>query len=334
MKPGQLSNYLVYCIKNRFPVLMTGAPGVGKSDLADYACQTVNIEMLITHPVVSDPTDYKGMPFPNKTGDGAKFLPFGDLEALIKAKDYLIFFIDDLGQAPISVQAAIMQLVLARRINGHKISDKVTFIAATNRKEDKAGVAGIIEPLIRRFYLSKLEVDSLDWLIWAAKNDMPEELMAFIAFQPDMLINPSPGKGIENTYCPRTIAMLGDLINTDCPKDLFDDASEGTVGPVFSNAYKRFLELFAELPTVDSVINNPNTAKIPPDKASTYAFTVSLAKRMNENNISKITKYLYRLPSELNVCCMKMATSKTPDLQNTAAFIEHTEKMHKEIFQN
>ena len=60
-------------------------------------------------------------------------------------------FLDDLGQAPMSVQAAAMQLILARRINGFKISDKVIFMAATNRREDKAGVTGILEPVKSRF---------------------------------------------------------------------------------------------------------------------------------------------------------------------------------------
>ena len=89
------------------------------------------------------------MPF--VTDGQAEFLPFGDLRALIQADKDTVFFLDDLGQAPPTVQAAAMQLILARRINGHHVSDSVTFIAATNRKQDKAGVSGILEPVKSRF---------------------------------------------------------------------------------------------------------------------------------------------------------------------------------------
>jgi hypothetical protein len=333
MTPAKLLKYLLYCISNHYPVLIPGPPGVGKSDIVEQACKMLKISLIITHPVVSDPTDYKGFPFPNEQRDAAEFLPFGDLKKLIDAKDELVCLIDDLGQAPVSVQAAIMQLILARQINGHKISDKVTFIAATNRKEDGSGVTGIIKSLIRRFYLAELEVDWKDWVVWASKNNMPFELIAFIALRTDLLIDLTPGNAIQNSHCPRTIAMLGKLQKTECPEDLFEDAAKGAVGPVFSVQYIEYLKLFNDLPTVESVVNDPQNAKIPPNKGAVYAFTVSLANRMTDDNIPQITEYLYRLPAELNVCCMTMATSKDIELQETNTFIEWTKKMNKEIFQ-
>lgn len=45
-------------------------------------------------------------------------------------------FIDDLGQATPAVQAAAMQLILALTLNGHRVSDQVVFVAATNRRTD------------------------------------------------------------------------------------------------------------------------------------------------------------------------------------------------------
>ena len=113
-------------------MLITGAPGTGKSDIVDQATREAGAELIISHPVTSDPTDFKGL---GALVDGeAKFLPFDQLKDLITATRPTVFFLDDLGQAPPAVQAAAMQLILARRVNGHKVSDAVTFIAATNRK--------------------------------------------------------------------------------------------------------------------------------------------------------------------------------------------------------
>ncbi|NIP53268.1 ATP-binding protein, partial [candidate division KSB1 bacterium] len=113
-------------------------------------------------------------------GTYAEWLPLDDLWKIINAKKPTIVFFDDAGQAPTLVQAAMMQLVLARRIGLHKVSEYVTFIAATNRKEDMAGVGGMIEPLKGRFRIYEMDADVKDWIVWAYKNDMPHDLIAFI----------------------------------------------------------------------------------------------------------------------------------------------------------
>jgi DNA replication protein DnaC len=83
--------------------LFIGPTGVGKTDIVTQACQEANARLIISHPVVSDPTDYKGLPFADPDGKTARFLPFGDLAELSNAKEETVFFLDDLGQAPASV---------------------------------------------------------------------------------------------------------------------------------------------------------------------------------------------------------------------------------------
>jgi len=90
-----------------------------------------------------------------------------------------------------------MQLILARRINGYKVSDQVTFLAATNRKQDKAGVSGILEPVKSRFVsIVELEPDLEDWAAWAASNSLPAELIAFVRFRPNLLNDFTPSVDI------------------------------------------------------------------------------------------------------------------------------------------
>lgn len=128
----------------RIPVLLTGAPGVGKSSIVEAAATAARYDVILSHPVVSDPTDAKGLPWPGKDGESATFLPFGDLARAIKATQPTVWFLDDLGQAGPAVQASYMQLLLARQVNGHKLPDCITFVAATNRRMDRAGVTGIL----------------------------------------------------------------------------------------------------------------------------------------------------------------------------------------------
>jgi hypothetical protein len=85
VKPSQLAAILAKCITAKEPVLIAGAPGIGKSDIVEQAARLADAELLVSHPVTSDPTDYKGLPALDIANHCAHFLPFGDLNRLIHA---------------------------------------------------------------------------------------------------------------------------------------------------------------------------------------------------------------------------------------------------------
>lgn len=324
MKPTQLEEFLNFSISKQFPVLITGKPGIGKTDIVHSACLSLGARLIVSHPVVSDPTDFKGLPFPDKDGKSAHFLPFGDLLNLIEAQEPTVFFMDDLGQAPPSVQAAAMQLILARHINGHKVSDNVTFIAATNRREDKAGVAGILEPVKSRFAsIVELEVNTDDWVRWAlTTGNMPTELIAFMRFKPDLIDKFTPTKDMTNSPSPRTITHAGKLQNAGLPKALEFEVYKGAAGEAFAAEYTTFLKLFRELPNIDGIILDPKGSAVPQEAGTRYALAGALASRMNDQNIGAILTYLKRLSTELSVVTVKDARIRNREIQNTRAFTD------------
>src|SRR5262249_15910073 len=157
------------------------------------------------HPVVLDPTDAKGLPWPDKGGKTANFLPFGDLARALNATEPLVWMLDDLGQAMPATQASFMQLILPRTVNGHSLPDFGTFVAATNRRTDRAGVQGILEPVKSRFTIVELNTDLDDWCAWACEEDlvtgesrMPPELISFLRFRKDLLHQFNPTQDLTN----------------------------------------------------------------------------------------------------------------------------------------
>lgn len=320
MKPKDLRKFLAFAITNHENVLIKGKPGIGKSDIVAQACADAGYELIISHPVVSDPTDYKGMPF--QDGKKADFLPFGELNKIIEADKPTVYFLDDLGQASPSVQAACMQLLLARCINNFKVSDKVTFIAATNRKEDRAGVTGILEPVKSRFAsILELTVNTDDWCEWAVTNDMPHELVSFLRFRPDMLDKDTPAsKDIVNSHSPRTIAALGRLQNKGVPIDLRYEVFKGSAGEGFAAEYIAYLSLYAKLPTFERIVDSPNDVEIPTDPALLYAFSGLVSNKASVKNIDKLMVFIERLPVEIQVATIKnMASNATLMTNKTMA---------------
>lgn len=326
MKPSELQEYSLFCMKNRFPMLVTSKPGCGKSDIVALAAKDANQKLILSHPVVSDPTDFKGLPFPTKKGV-ADFLPFGHLHQIIIATEPTVFFLDDLGQATPAVQAACMQLLLAREINGHKVSDMVTFMAASNRRIDKAGVKGLLEPVKSRFIsIVELEVDTNDWVKWALEHNMPTELIAFVRFRPDILDNFSPTADLVNSPSPRTIANVGIQQNAGLEQKFELEAFKGAAGEAFAAEYCRFLKVFRELPSIDDILLKPHSAIVPTDLGAQYAIGTAIARKLSDTTIQAAVTYLDRLPDEIGIASIKDGATRNPSVSRTRAFIEYTSK--------
>jgi hypothetical protein len=262
----------------------------------------------------------------------AEFLPFGTLRNIIDAKQPTVYFMDDLGQAPPTVQAAAMQLILARRINGFKVSEEVTFLTATNRKQDRAGVSGILEPVKSRFVsIVELEPDVEDWVAWASQNNLPPELIAFIRFRPNLLFDFTPTVDMSNSPCPRTIDNVGKLMQLDLHQDLEFESYAGAAGDGFAAELMGFLQIFRQLPDPKLTLLDPKNAQIPDDPATLYAVAGALSRLARPANIDALVTYANRLPEEFSVLLMTDAEKRTPAITNTRAYASWVAKHHKSM---
>jgi len=324
MKPTDLRTLLAAAISARLPVLITGAPGIGKSDIVDGARMDAGADLILSHPAVEDPTDTKGLPW---IVDGhAVFTPFGDLRRAVDATRPTVWFFDDLGQASPAVQAAKMQLLLARQVNGHVLPDCVTFIAATNRRTDRAGVSGILEPVKSRFAtIVELTPDLNDWCTWALAHGVPAEVIAFLRFRPDLLSAFVPTADLQNSPSPRTWNHVGKLLTLDLPATVQATAIAGAVGPTAGTEFCAFLQMFRELPSVDAILVDPNGTPIPDKPSTLYALCGALAYRATAANFARVATFAERLLSnrkgEFGSLLVRDAVRRTPDLQHTAAYV-------------
>lgn len=305
-------------VKSKRPILLVGKPGIGKTDMVGQVSKALACGLITMHPVVSDPIDFKGLPA-NVNGL-AEFLPYGDLRRLIEAEELTICFIDDLGQAPMAVQAAAMQLVLAREINGQKISDNVVFIAATNSRKDRAGVTGLINPLINRFTVIEVEADVESFCQWALTDgNLPTEIVAYVQFRPDMFNDYKPTNDIVNFPSPRGITTAARWY-----QDGIDDQEvlAGACGSVYATDLCAFLEQYKELAGLpQEVILNPSSARIPAKLSARYAIAVALAGQADESSLDACLTYLGRISDEFGTLFLKAVTTRNPELAQTDAFI-------------
>lgn len=325
MKPSQLKSVLTKLIKHGKPVLLVGPPGVGKSEISETVARELGYDILICHPVVDSPIDYKGMPY---VSDGkAEFLPFGILNQLIEANSPLLCMFDDLGQACDAVQASLMQLLLSRKINGQKISDHVVFLAATNDKHHKASVSGILEPVKSRFItILKIDIDAAEWIKWGSENNMPTELLDYVAMNPDFLFEFNPTTEVTNSPCPRTVANMGELFNLF---DICDESIElfgGAVGIEAAAKFLSFVEIYRRAPRIVDILADPVNCPIPDDvdQSIRTAICTMLTGRVDVSNFDKIITYVKRLGPELTQVVVTGASMRLPELIETKTYVDWT----------
>jgi len=315
----QLKKYIKVAAKLRSNMLITGSPGIGKSQIIEGVAKEIGAECIVLHPAISDPVDFKGIPYVEAGQAG--YMLDEHLKQLMTAKSLTLCFIDDLGQAPGAVQAACMQLLEARRINGHKVSDHVSFIAATNRRRDGSGVGGLFEALKTRFRpILNFEPDVQSWTDWAIDNNLPAELIAFIRFRPALLNNPMPSKEIVNSACPRTIAAVGEWMNegiVDAP------IVAGCCGDAWAAEFLAFLKVWRKLPNIQKIMIDPHGTAVPSmgDPSVLYAVAGLLSKYMTHDNVTSIMVYVSRLPVEFGTMIVKDAARRDPTLSETDGII-------------
>jgi hypothetical protein len=304
---------------------LKGAPGIGKTDLAKQTATLTGYDLIITHPVVEDPTDAKGLPWPSEDKKSAEFLPFGQLYKLLNAKVPTIWLIDDIGQANAAVQAANMQWLLAREVNGHRLPDCVSILAATNRKQDRAGVQGILEPVKSRFItMLDVDVDLNQWCYWAFNNGMPVELIAFLRLKTKYLHQFLPTADMTNSPSPRTWANVGRLMKMGLDSQDELECYGGAVGNSYASELLAFLKLYRQVPNPDAVLLSPGTAAIPAGPDILWALVSALISRVSESNFGRFAQYAERLMNdgkgEFAALMLRGAISACPDVQHSHEF--------------
>ena len=133
--PNEAKSALEHCIRLQRPIMMWGAPGIGKSDIVKQIGETQNREVIDIRLPLWEPTDIKGIPYYNSKDNNMVWASPAELP--VDPKSTAIVFLDELNSAAPAVQAAAYQLILNRRVGQYVLPKGVSIVAAGNRDADK-----------------------------------------------------------------------------------------------------------------------------------------------------------------------------------------------------
>ena len=145
VSPQEAKTAITHCLGLQRPIMVWGAPGIGKSDVVKQIGTESKREVIDIRLPLWEPTDIKGIPFFNQKLNTMEWAPPAELPS--DPKSTAILFLDELNAAPPSVQAAAYQLILNRRVGTYKLPEGVSIVAAGNRETDKGVTYRMPAPL-------------------------------------------------------------------------------------------------------------------------------------------------------------------------------------------
>ena len=326
MKPSQVANSLRTLIPIHMPAMILGSPGCGKSAIVRQVADSLGIECLDVRAVLYDPVDFRGLPsikdgFTDWSTPG--FLP-RDGEGLL--------FLDELNAAPEAVQAALYRLILDRELDGYRLPDGWSIVAAGNKSTDGAITRKLSSALKSRLVTFQMEADLDDWRRHAVHAGIAPEVIAFLSFRPalfDAFAKPVTGEAplvdprtTDSFPVPRTWEMVSRVLQARPSPDIELGLYTATVGQAAAGEFMGFLRIFRHLPSVDGILLSPEQSPVPTDLATLFALANALARASTDANFPNVVTYANRLPAEISVALVKQAVDRKPELQQTRPFTE------------
>lgn len=318
MKPSALRTAIPKLIAKKRPAFLWGAPGVGKSDLMALVAEDNKLELRDVRLSLLDPIDLKGFPTIDTVKKQMKWLPADFLPKNGKG----LLFLDEMNQAPQSVQGAAYQLILNRRIGEYKLPDGWSVMAAGNRAGDRSIVHTMPSALANRFVHLDYDIDVDDWSLWAMANEIHDDLRAFIKFRPNLLHSFDPLTNPRAFPSPRSWAFVNDIYKDGYSDDDQLELIKGTVGEGAAAEFSGFVRLIKDLPQVDQVLIDPDGTKVPESPAGMYAMVTALDSKATTNNLARIMKYTDRLPVEFQTVFVRSAIRRDSALTGTKCYMD------------
>ncbi|MFB7469580.1 AAA family ATPase [Kitasatospora sp. NPDC056184] len=151
-RPDDRLAALTLAVAADLPVLLWGEPGIGKTAALTRLAETLELPLTTVIASVHEPSDFAGLPVlgADPAVQGVPMAPPDWAVRLVRAGRGLLF-LDELSTAPPAVQAALLRLVLERRIGALQLPPGVRIVAAANPRSSAADGWELSPPLANRF---------------------------------------------------------------------------------------------------------------------------------------------------------------------------------------
>ena len=284
-------------------IMISGAPGIGKSEITYQVCEKLGLKLYevrlyeqgefaagLAQYSVSEKTGHKVLDF---------VMPwwFDD----IREGGYDVLFLDDFHLVPLEIQKFLYRLLTDRHLHNQKLEKDMKIIMAGNFNIDSASASMVQSPIMGRIEIALNFVpNSKTFIKWALNNQdrIDKRVIAFIQAHPEHFYEDDPAPTTKYPS-PRTYEHLSRNIK-------HFNSPDYAIGIIGEKAGGLFQELWPMLNlTVDQILNrDPKNVSIdelvPMITLLASEFRKEVSYRNNSTD-NKIIKWIAKVPNEYKV---------------------------------
>lgn len=362
MKAPDLIKAVSTILEAHLVPMITGSPGIGKSDIIRSVAKTYNLFVIDMRLSQCDPTDMLGFP----THDGARMtyappihfplvgdsLPVKTWKNMVgedgnpivaegrpmrspdQTYDGWLLFLDEFSSAPKAVQAAAYKLVLDRQVGEHHLHERCMMVCAGNKASDNAIVNPMSTAMQSRMIHLEMEADVKAWIEWGAANKIDHRVLSFVQQRPELLHKFDPNHDDKTFACPRTWAFASKLIMHMPEVDTvaMQPILAGTISAGIAAEFLAHLRFYSELPSMDEILAKPLDVPIKDEPALYYAIGFMVAAYMDEKNAEPLMRFLGRFPLEFATVAVRAAIKRDRAILKLEPVREWTHTVAAEVF--
>ena len=308
IKIKQALRIIPACIKARLVPMLTGSPGIGKSNIAHQIAAEYNLKVIDLRLSQCDPTDLLG--FPSIVGKKAGYVPMEifpiEGDAVTEGFSGWLLFLDEFNSASVAVQAAAYKLVLDRMVGVQHLHKNVAIVCAGNLETDGAIVQEMSTALQSRLVHFELVVNVEDWLDYAMINGYNHQITDYIKFKPGNLYTFRVDHTDKTYACPRTWEFASRILAHTDSKDVdLLPLLAGTLSEGVAREFITFMKIYDSLPKMADIQMSPTTVNVPDEPSILFALSGSISHNMKEETAGQLMKYIGRLPVEFQVVTLR-----------------------------
>jgi len=296
-------------------ILLQGHMGTGKSSLLTEISEALPDHVACFFDCTTK--DLGDITIPNiaKLDDGTGYVTYLTNEELGAHNNKpIVLMIDEFGKANPAVKNALLRLILERKIGSYTLHPDSIIFATTNLGSE--GVGDLL-PAHARNRITVVETkkpDAMEWVEWGIGNGVDHTILGWVKDNPQVMQDfrdvPNPDdnqyifhpKAVDRAaFCtPRSLHAASDILQN---REGLDDntltaALMGTIGTRAAMDFMAFLKLADQLPSLESIKNDPDNAKIPTSASATCMVVFRSLSTVERDWMDAWMTYMLRLGTE------------------------------------